>query len=297
MKKADYPSLYRASDKVSIDSQKNYLKLFLAELALVLFGAILCIYNFSIECSKLIIYLISGALFLLGIMVSVIQKIKRYDNLWYQGRALAESCKTITWRYISCSEEFNIKIDGDSVRRIFLNKIDKLSKEFEFLNKHLDKTLLVEPNITVKMTNMRSQNLSERKKYYLKERIDEQKTWYSKKAKKNKERGNLWFTLNIFSHVLTIICIGYLIFNPKSNWNFIGLFTTVSTAIIAWVQLKQYQNLNHSYSTASIELNLISELGESIRLEEEFSKYVLDSENAISREHTTWLAQARKTDL
>ncbi len=296
MKKEDYPSLFRASDKVSIDSQKNYILLFLAEISFVLFGACMSIYNFSLENSKLIVYVISGVLFLFGIIISIIQKVMRYDNLWYQGRALAESCKTITWRYISCSEEFNINVDDNTSRKIFLNKIDKLSKEFEFLNKHLDKTLLVEPNITGTMANIRSKNLSERKEYYLKERIEDQKKWYSKNAKKNKDRSNLWFTLNIISHVVTIICIGYLIFNPKSNWNFVGLFTTISTSIIAWVQLKQYQNLNQSYSTASIELNLISDLGQSILLEEEFSKYVLDSENAISREHTTWLAQTRKTD-
>jgi hypothetical protein len=294
MKKEDYPSLFRASDKVSIDSQKNYIVLFLAEISLVLLGAGISIYNFSVEDSKLIVYVISGVLFLFGIIISIIQKVMRYDNLWYQGRALAESCKTITWRYISCSEEFNINIDDNSSRRIFLNKIDKLSKEFEFLNKHLDKKMLVEPNITDKMSNIRSKNLYERKEYYLKERIEDQKKWYSKKAKKNKDISTFCFILNIISHIVTIICIGYLIFHPKSNWNFVGLFTTISTSIIAWVQLKQYQNLNQSYSTASIELNLISDLGESIQLEEEFSQYVLDSENAISREHTTWLAQTRK---
>lgn len=296
MKIKDYPSLYRAADKASIDSQKNYICLFLCEISFVLLGSILTIYNFSLTNSKIIVYLFSGAFFLLGVIVSIIQKIKRYDNLWYQGRALAESCKTITWRYISGSEEFNINMDSDLSRKIFLKKIEQLTKEFEFLNKHLDKKLLVETNITEKMIKNRSQKLLERKKHYLKERINEQKKWYSKKAHKNKFCSNLWFTINIVSHIVTILCIVYLIFNPKSNWNFVGLFSTISTSIIAWVQLKQYQNLNQSYSTASIELNLISDLGESIVSEEEFSRFILDSENAISREHITWLAQSRKID-
>lgn len=295
MKLEDYPSYYRASDKASQSSQCRYIWLFITEILVLIFGSGLTIYNFSQEESKLIFYIISGLLFLIGIVITVVQKLMKFDSLWYQGRALAESCKTITWRYVTCSEEFNNLIDDITAKEFFLNKIEKLSKEFEFLNKHLDKDLLIEPIITSKMEKIRIQSLSDRKKYYLKERINEQKKWYSKNAKENQKKSNSWYWINILSYILSIGCIVFLILNPNSNWNFIGLFTTISTSIISWTQLKQFQNLNQAYTTASIELNLIAELYDDNSTEEEFSKFVLDSENAISREHTTWLAQSRNT--
>jgi hypothetical protein len=41
---------------------------------MVLLGSILCIYNFSLENSKIVVYVISGILFILGVLISVIQK-------------------------------------------------------------------------------------------------------------------------------------------------------------------------------------------------------------------------------
>jgi hypothetical protein len=60
------------------------------------------------------------------------------------------------------------------------------------------------------------------------------------------------------------------------------------------LQLKQHQELKQAYTTAVIELNFIEEKGIRVSSETELSKFVMDSENAISREHTLWLAQKRK---
>ena len=72
-----------------------------------------------------------------------------------------------------------------------------------------------------------------------------------------------------------------------------GLFTTISAAAISWLQLKQHQELKQAYTTAAQELIFIKASSNSIHTEEQLSRFVLDSENAISREHTLWLAQKR----
>jgi len=46
-----------------------------------------------------------------------------------------------------------------------------------------------------------------------------------------------------------------------------------------------------SYALASYEINLILNQINSVNTESEFSKYVDDSENAFSREHTQWIAR------
>ena len=82
--------------------------------------------------------------------------------------------------------------------------------------------------------------------------------------------------------------------NPDFNWNFVGLLTTISASALSWLQLKQHQELKQAYTTATQELNFIVTLTDQLTTEDSFSKFVLDSENAVSREHTLWLAQRRK---
>ena len=57
--------------------------------------------------------------------------------------------------------------------------------------------------------------------------------------------------------------------------------------------MKQHQELKQAYTTTVQELNMILAGAERISTDTELSKFVLDSENAISREHTLWLAQKR----
>jgi hypothetical protein len=124
--------------------------------------------------------------------------------------------------------------------------------------------------------------------------IEEQKKWYSQKASLNKKRYNQRFAIIIMNQALSLLCITYLIVEPNSDWNFVGLFTTISAAALSWLQLKKHQELKQAYTTTSQALNFIVSLSDSITLENEFSKFVLDSENAVSREHTLWLAPRRK---
>ena len=153
------------------------------------------------------------------------------------------------------------------------------------LNKHI---------ITSKMLEIRGLSLHERKQYYIKNRIEDQKTWYSDKAQYNIDKYNCWFKTIITSQILSIIGVIILIKDPLNSWNIVGLFTTISASGLSWLQVKQHQELKQAYTTAAQELNFILSLSDEIDTENAFSKFVLDSENAISREHTLWLAQKRK---
>jgi len=81
---------------------------------------------------------------------------------------------------------------------------------------------------------------------------------------------------------------------PDSDFKLTGLFTCLASALIAWVQLKQHKELAQSYSIAEVELGFIQEQGQHITTDREFSDFVGDAENAISREHTLWIARRDK---
>ena len=294
MELKDFPNYYQASDTTSINSQTKYLNIIRANLISMIFAASLAIYSFQETNYKLLIYVLSGISLLIGLILTIILKSKKYEDIWYQGRALAESCKTLTWRFIMCSEYFEKKLKNEDVRERFIERIKELVNEFKELSKTMDSKILNKEIITSQMIVLRNLSVPARKQYYLKHRIEDQKEWYSKKAEWNKKRYDNWFLVIIVSQFIAIVSIVALIKYPNSSWNLVGLLTTISSSAISWLQIKQHQEQKQAYTTASEELNFIKELSYKVNTEEQLSEFILDSENAISREHTLWLAQRRK---
>lgn len=294
MKKKDFPNFFLASDKASQDAQSTYVNYVKWDLILMVFASLLAIYNYQEENSKTIIYIISGILLLVATILSLVIKNKQYEDIWYRGRALAESCKTLTWRFITCSEYFESNLTTSEARTRFIGRITEIKDEFTDLNKVMSAKLLALPIITDEMIIVREYSLEKRKQYYLQHRIDDQINWYKTKADQNKSNYEFWFWAVIVAQLLALISIMFLIKFPNSNFNLVGLFSTLSACFFSWLQLKRFQENKEAYTTATSELNLIKHEAEEINTEETFSKFVLDSENAMSREHTMWLAQKRK---
>lgn len=297
MQDQDYPNLFQAANAASICFQKKYLWLMKIDLLSAALGAALAIYNFQREEYLMWMYVLSAIFFFVTLGCSVILFISKYEDGWYQGRALAESCKTLTWRYIMQSENFERHLDCydiELIEQLFLQRIEEIECEYVDFAKNLDTRLLKLPYINDEMRRIRSLNLEERKDYYINNRIDNQIDWYSKKERYNNNKYKSWFTTIGLIQLITLFCAIYLIVNPLSNWNLVGLFSTLSASAMSWLQLKQHQALKQAYTTAVMELNKIKTLSKNIKSNSDFSKFVLDSENAISREHTLWIAQRRR---
>ena len=293
MEERYFPGLYQASDQASLTAQKTYKNIIAYDLITMIIAAALSIYNYQSADPKLAVYIASGFFLLTGLVLTIIVKTKKYEDIWYQGRALAESCKTLTWRFITCSESFEVDMNIEAVKAAFVKRLKELGSEFKELNSYLNAKTLTLPNVSDEMLKVRNLNIQERKKYYIKNRIEDQKKWYATKAEFNKSRYDRWFAIIIITQAVALVCAIYLIKNPDSNWNFIGLFTTISACALSWLQLKQHQELKQAYTTAAQELNFILDAASIVINDATLSEFVLDSENAISREHTLWLAQKR----
>jgi hypothetical protein len=294
MKLKDYPNYFQASDKLSIDSQNNYLNIIRVDLLAMIFAASMAIYSFQATEYKLVVHVVTGLSLLLGLILTIILKSKKYEDIWYQGRALAESCKTITWRFSMCSEYFESSISTEEAKNRFITRIKEIANEFSNLSGSLNSKILNKEIITDKMIELRKMSVEEKKEYYIDNRIENQKEWYANKAEWNKSKSNLWFLAIIASQAIALISIVFLIKSPDNNWNLVGLLTTIASSAIGWLQIKQHQELKQAYTTAAEELNFIKELSYNVTDEEQLSEFILDSENAISREHTLWIAQRRK---
>jgi hypothetical protein len=73
----------------------------------------------------------------------------------------------------------------------------------------------------------------------------------------------------------------------RLTWNCRGCAGSAT----AWAQLKQHRILAPSYALAAQELSLVREKLAGIADEDAWSLEMSDAEDAISREHTMWLAR------
>ena len=60
---------------------------------------------------------------------------------------------------------------------------------------------------------------------------------------------------------------------------------------LGWIQAKRFSELSASYALAAFEISLIKLQSGSIKTDEDLSRFVGDTENAFSREHTQWVAR------
>lgn len=286
-----FPSLFQAANQASVKAQQNHLRLMRIDIFLMIIAAALLAYSFSDETTKSILTITGAALLGLTILLTTLIKLIRYDKIWYDGRAVAESVKTLSWRYMTCAEPFAAKKEIAEIDRQFTENLLSILEERKDLASSLGGSQGPKPQITEAMRGARELTITQRKDLYIAQRIKDQEAWYSEKSNHNKHRETNWFWVIIASQILALAAAIIVIRFPTTAFNLTGLFTTIAAGAIAWLQLKQHQALSQAYGLAAQELGLIVEQGRHLKSDKELSAFVSDAENAISREHTMWLAR------
>src|SRR5437773_4308088 len=119
------------------------------------------------------------------IVVSLVQmfgQIQKYDSKWFASRAVAESVKTQTWRFMMKASPYREGEDASAVVARFVADVRQL------LNEQPDAKLVAgsQPvegaEVTEIMLDWRNKSIGERREFYLMDRIQDQKNWYSRKA-------------------------------------------------------------------------------------------------------------------
>ena len=146
--------------------------------------------------------------------------------------------------------------------------------------------------ITPWMRETRRRQLDERKQTYEEERIRDQRAWYSSKSKWNSRRANLWGTAMLGFEAFAVLQ-ALLKATSVVDVNLLAFTATVIAGIAAWIQTKDYHTLSSAYAVASRELSTINSLIRHQETEDAWARFIADSEDAISREHTLWRASRK----
>ena len=71
----------------------------------------------------------------------------------------------------------------------------------------------------------------------------------------------------------------------------VEVIAVAASSVLTWLQTKKHNELSSSYSLTAHEIILIKSEINRIETEENLSEYIMNCENAFSREHTQWFAR------
>lgn len=279
------PGLYKAADKASLGAQKVYFWGLTSYLLLLILAAAI-----SFASSTTGGALVSTVLFLVTLAILIALRVKRPDDIWYNGRAVAESVKTRSWRWTMRAEPYIDCENIEFVSKQFISDLKTILNQNRSLVVELPTDAYLSSPISQKMRDIRAKSVEERLEIYKTDRIKNQADWYSLKAIFNKKRSKRWFWISVTLHATAIFMLLCRIKDPSLSLP-IGVVSTSASAVLTWLQAKKHNELASSYSLTAHEIVLIKGEALSISDERTLSDFVVNTEAAFSREHTQWAAR------
>jgi hypothetical protein len=251
---ADLPALFRSADSLSSRGRIRRRNFFIVFLICDL-GAAFCSAfedhprGLSIAALVLLTVGLTGT-------IALLQESPEAD--WYRGRALAESVKTLSWRYMMCAEPYSHGLPpGEADRKLI-------------------------------------QELSALLSFYLNLRLKDQKRWYSRSA----DRAHKWLTRCRWTLVGIQLCLVLTAIStlpwPRQPFSAVGLMSALAASVIAWQHMNEFGGLAVAYNLTAHELAGQESLIGPVDTNKSLEDFVLNAERAISREHTLW--RARRTE-
>ncbi|MGW0908434.1 DUF4231 domain-containing protein [Streptomyces sp. NPDC002853] len=286
----ELPGIFASADEVSKKSQKEYLRWTRGRLQLAVLAATGGIAAASskddswLETAFVCVALLS---FVTALILEAHLLRDRPEERWYHGRAIAESAKTLAWRYMVIAEPFPGSLTPERAEDVLLARIQDLFAES---STNLPGLSVGENQVTPRMRQIRASDLPARKATYLTLRVSDQQAWYERKAHDNQRDARRWRLTLISFEILGIITTVITLLDV-TNLDIGAPLAAAIAAGGAWLEVKQYDNLTSAYALTAAELSFVRATGESISNEEKWSDYVVSAEQAISREHTMWLAR------
>lgn len=287
---SDLPAGFEATDQASAQHQKVAARLLAAQLLALLVAAVGGSVNLKIDHHRVNL---GGLLSLLGFatatVVVLIAQTRDAEGRWYRTRAAAESFKTLSWRYAVAGEPFGSCAQGTD---------EVLQGRFREILAGLDDNDLTPGSpgeqITGQMAALRAAPLTVRRASYVAGRIRDQEGWYSAKSIAAGRSARAWTVVAWAATALGTL-LGLLRLVAVTDTDLLGLLAAGVAGAVAWTQFRQHRVLAASYAVAQQELAIVKITAGRIADENGWEAFVRDAEDAISREHTLWLARRGAT--
>lgn len=284
----DLPAAFAVADRAATHGRDEAKRLVRWELRLAVLAAASGLASWRVGGGRLDVWSGVGTIGFLGAAILGLVRAKRQpEQRWYRGRAAAESAKTLAIRYAVGGDPFPVDQDQPAAEARF---IDRLQQVVELLaTLELPPVAAGRAQLTDGLRALRHGSFEDRRRVYGRDRLEQQWNWYSNRAAEHSTSAKRWTAITIAANVAGVVGGGARFFGVL-DVDALGLIAAVAATGTAWSQLLQHRTLATSYGLAALELGLVV-----ARLpgtsDPDWALFVSDAEDAISREHTLWLAR------
>ena len=302
------PALYRACDERSKESQNRHFLWNRVNLLLLLAAAIVAALGeiaepvfekpatvptsekqgaaMTLELLQQGFAVAAAVFMVVGLVVTNVIQTRRRGETWYDGRAIAESAKSMAWKYMMKAAPYrDTNADG-----VFLADFDKLLQEAATTD--LFAMSPTDSQITDEMRGVRNSSFAERLNVYRSDRIADQLAYYKRRSQEHAGSSQRWFVVTLAADLAAlVIAVTAVCWLPAGG--IVAVATTAAACCLAWTQLGQFSQLAHSYAFTSHEIGLLTATVEN---DDDLARFVSDCEAAFSREHTMWRARREMAD-
>jgi hypothetical protein len=228
-----------------------------------------------------------------GIVMKLYNRQAGGDARWFDGRAVAETVKTQTWRYMMRLAPYQDDVSADE---IFGQDLLSAIRARPDLRQPLGDLPADARQISSAMRALRAQPIDARRAAYDNQRLVDQARWYRGRAMSHQAKSRRWFAVSLAGQVVAAALALLSIFQPEAPAaSLVGVFAAIAASATAWTQLGRHDELHKSYALAYQELITIRGLADHVATEADLDHLVTTGEAAISREHTMWMAKLGRT--
>ncbi|MCE9623556.1 MAG: DUF4231 domain-containing protein [Actinomycetia bacterium] len=284
----ELPSAFTAADDQSSWGQRVHLRLTKIELALVVLGACAGLLEHVGKSDINMPQLFGGVLFVGALLLRAHRSSEQYERQWFEGRAAAESIKSLAWRYAVGGKPTGLELQSAEADGVLVGLLREIvTGRPRAIVRHRE---LPAAQITAWMRRTRELPLDERAHIYRTSRIEDQRAWYAARAFSNAQQHRRWNFV-----VLALEFLGFVVGLSQAVGLFgsfrvgaLGVAGAVVAAVISWSHAKQFGTLASAYAQAELELSSLLDLFFTGSNENEWASFVESAETAISREHRMW---------
>jgi hypothetical protein len=286
----DLPALFKSADAAAARGQRHYLRAMRATLGCSVVAAVFGVISLSSEGTDWSAVIATVA-FSVTILATLFLLAERPERRWYEGRAGAESAKTLAWRYAVGGADFEVEMSDRDADAELIRRLRTISRGLKHVRLGGSDG---GDEITDGMRKLRHSSYTDRKRTYRRDRIADQRSWYAKEATKNQNRALAWRLASLVFQALGLFG-GVLRATGVIDVDLLGIAGAATAAALAWLQTKDHATLGEAYSITAQELGLVdAELASAD--EADWPDAVDSAEQAVSREHTLWRARRATLD-
>ena len=288
LRRSDLSAICRSAADVSAAGQRQTKLLVRTELVTLIGAGAAGVHGLHVGSSKLdLLAAVAGVLFLVSFGCLTYRSISKPENRWYAGRAGAESLRTLAWRYAVGGDPFPTALPEQDAAELYLDRVERILAALKDLE--LAPTAPDDRELTPTMQRVRAAPFEARRAVYQRDRIENQIRWYADRAAQHERLARLWLRVAALASLAGVVAAGFRLFGGVEV-DLLGVAASCASAAIAWNQLNQHRALVAAYRVTGQELAIIRDRSDHVA-EPKWRSFVSDAEDAVSREHTLWLAR------